>query len=153
MRALAERTLALVLFCDAARIDLGLVRREAGVPTRLLGFGLPRTIALGAASAPAILDGLSFEEALILSSRWPDGRRAGTGGGGRARDPGRIRQGLNVESGLNDGICVPRPFAAVAAADVQSEIAEGPAPRRCCSRRSGTASSPGWPPAWWWRRS
>ena len=41
------------------------------------------------------------------------------------RVPGRIRQGLNVESGLNDGICVPLLFAAVAAADVQSEISEG----------------------------
>ena len=30
------------------------------------------------------------------------------------RVSGRIRQGLNVESGLNDGICVPLLFAAVA---------------------------------------
>jgi NhaP-type Na+/H+ or K+/H+ antiporter len=41
------------------------------------------------------------------------------------RVPGRIRQGLNVESGLNDGICVPLLFAAVAAADVQSSISGG----------------------------
>jgi NhaP-type Na+/H+ or K+/H+ antiporter len=41
------------------------------------------------------------------------------------RIPGRIRQGLNVESGLNDGICVPLLFAAVALADVESEISEG----------------------------
>ena len=41
------------------------------------------------------------------------------------RVPGRIRQGLNVESGLNDGICVPLLFAAVAAADVESHISEG----------------------------
>ena len=41
------------------------------------------------------------------------------------RVPGRIRQGLNVESGLNDGICVPLLFAAVAAADVASHISEG----------------------------
>jgi sodium/hydrogen antiporter len=41
------------------------------------------------------------------------------------RVPGRIRQGLNVESGLNDGICVPLLFAAVAAADVNSAISEG----------------------------
>ena len=41
------------------------------------------------------------------------------------RVPGRIRQGLNVESGLNDGICVPLLFAAVAVADVESEISEG----------------------------
>ena len=41
------------------------------------------------------------------------------------RIPGRIRQGLNVESGLNDGICVPLLFAAVAVADVESEISGG----------------------------
>ena len=48
MRALAEATLALVLFCDASRIDLGLIRREVGVPMRVLGIGLPLTIALSA---------------------------------------------------------------------------------------------------------
>jgi sodium/hydrogen antiporter len=41
------------------------------------------------------------------------------------RVPQRVRQGLNVESGLNDGICVPLLFAAVAVADVESEISEG----------------------------
>ena len=41
------------------------------------------------------------------------------------RVPARIRQGLNVESGLNDGICVPLLFAAVAVADVESEISDG----------------------------
>ena len=41
------------------------------------------------------------------------------------RVPQRIRQGLNVESGLNDGICVPLLFAAVALADVESEISDG----------------------------
>ena len=41
------------------------------------------------------------------------------------RVPERIRQGLNVESGLNDGICVPLLFAAVALADVESDISGG----------------------------
>jgi sodium/hydrogen antiporter len=47
VRALAEATLALVLFSDASRIDLGQLRRGAGVPVRLLGIGLPLTVALG----------------------------------------------------------------------------------------------------------
>ncbi|MFT6108884.1 MAG: NhaP-type Na+/H+ or K+/H+ antiporter, partial [Planctomycetota bacterium] len=37
---LAEFTLALVLFYDAARIDLRLLRKNLGVPERLLGPGL-----------------------------------------------------------------------------------------------------------------
>src|SRR3954468_4361271 len=48
VRALGEATLALVLFSDASRIDLGALRRTVGLPVRLLGIGLPLTIALGA---------------------------------------------------------------------------------------------------------
>ena len=38
------------------------------------------------------------------------------------RLPSRIRQGLNVESGLNDGICVPLLLIALAAADVEAKM-------------------------------
>ena len=126
VRTLAEATLALVLFCDASRIDLGQLRREVGVPVRLLGIGLPLTIALGALGAAVIFDRLSVEEAVILSIVLaPTDAALGQAVVTEPRVPGRIRQGLNVESGLNDGICVPLLFAAVAAADVQSEISEG----------------------------
>ena len=126
VRALAEATLALVLFCDASRIDLRLLRRELGVPVRLLGIGLPLTIALGAVAAAAILGQLSIEEAVILAIVLaPTDAALGQAVVTEPRVPGRIRQGLNVESGLNDGICVPLLFAAVAVADVQSEISEG----------------------------
>ena len=70
VRTLAEATLALVLFCDASRIDLGQLRREVGVPVRLLGIGLPLTIALGAIAAAVIFDQLTVEEAVILASSW-----------------------------------------------------------------------------------
>ena len=67
VRTLAEATLALVLFCDASRIDLRLLRRGVGVPLRLLGVGLPLTIGLGALAAAAIFGQLTIEEALILA--------------------------------------------------------------------------------------
>ncbi len=51
VRTLAEATLALVLFSDASRIDLGALRRTVVVPVRLLGIGLPLTILLGAVAA------------------------------------------------------------------------------------------------------
>ena len=145
---MAEATLALVLFCDASRIDLKHLRRSVGVPARLLGIGLPLTIALGAITAAAIFGVLSFWEALILGIVLaPTDAALGEAVVSDKRVPERIRQGLNVESGLNDGICVPLLFAAVAAADVQSEIATAAAPARCCSRSSATApwaaSSPG----------
>ena len=126
VRALAEATLALVLFCDASRIDLGQLRREVGVPLRLLGIGLPLTIALGAVAAAVIFDRLSVEEAVILAIVLaPTDAALGQAVVTEPRVPGRIRQGLNVESGLNDGICVPLLFAAVAVADVESEISDG----------------------------
>jgi NhaP-type Na+/H+ or K+/H+ antiporter len=126
VRTLAEATLALVLFSDASCIDLRQLGREFGVPVRLLGIGLPLTIALGAVAAAVIFDQLSAEEAVILAIVLaPTDAALGQAVVTEPRIPGRIRQGLNVESGLNDGICVPLLFAAVAAADVHSGIAEG----------------------------
>jgi sodium/hydrogen antiporter len=126
VRALAEATLALVLFSDASRIDLGALRREISVPLRLLGIGLPLTIALGALAAAVIFGQLTFWEAAIVGIILaPTDAALGQAVVTEPRVPGRIRQGLNVESGLNDGICVPLLFAAVAAADVQSSISGG----------------------------
>jgi sodium/hydrogen antiporter len=126
VRALAEATLALVLFSDASRIDLGKLRREISVPLRLLGIGLPLTIALGALAAAVIFGQLTFWEAAIVGIILaPTDAALGQAVVTEPRVPGRIRQGLNVESGLNDGICVPLLFAAVAAADVESHISEG----------------------------
>ena len=126
VRALAEATLALVLFCDASRIDLGHLRLEVAVPARLLGIGLPLTVGLGALAAVGIFGQLSLEEAVILAVVLaPTDAALGQAVVTEPRIPGRIRQGLNVESGLNDGICVPLLFAAVAVADVESEISEG----------------------------
>jgi NhaP-type Na+/H+ or K+/H+ antiporter len=125
-RMLAEATLALVLFSDASRIDLGKLRREISLPVRLLGIGLPLTIAFGALAAAVIFGELTFWEAAILGVILaPTDAALGQAVVTEPRVPGRVRQGLNVESGLNDGICVPLLFAAVAAADVESHISEG----------------------------
>jgi NhaP-type Na+/H+ or K+/H+ antiporter len=126
VRTLAEATLALVLFSDASRINLGELRRDANVPSRLLGIGLPLTIALGALAAAAIFGQISFEEALILGVVLaPTDAALGQAVVTEPHIPARIRQGLNVESGLNDGICVPLLFIAIAAADVHSHLAGG----------------------------
>jgi sodium/hydrogen antiporter len=129
VRALAEATLALVLFCDASRVDLRQLRLEVGLPLRLLGVGLPLTIALGALAAAALFGQLTVEEAVILGVVLaPTDAALGQAVVTEPRVPSRIREGLNVESGLNDGICVPLLFAAVAIADVKSEISEGRSP-------------------------
>jgi sodium/hydrogen antiporter len=126
VQTLAEATLALVLFSDASRINLSELRRDANVPVRLLAIGLPLTILLGALAAAAIFGQLSVEEALIVAVVLaPTDAALGQAVVTERRVPARIRQGLNVESGLNDGICVPLLFIAVAAADVQSDLTGG----------------------------
>jgi sodium/hydrogen antiporter len=126
VRALAEATLALVLFSDSSRIDLGKLRRDLSLPGRLLGIGLPLTIVAGAVAAALIFDQMTIGEAVILGVILaPTDAALGEAVVTEPRVPGRIRQSLNVESGLNDGICVPLLFAAVAAADVGSHISEG----------------------------
>jgi sodium/hydrogen antiporter len=112
---------------------------------RLLGIGLPLTIALGAVAAAAIFGQITVPEAIILAIVLaPTDAALGQAVVTEPRIPPRIRQGLNVESGLNDGICVPLLFAAVAVADVNRRSRAAAARERSCSRRSATASSEGW---------
>lgn len=126
VRTLAEATLAVVLFADASRIRLGALRREYAVPLRLLGIGLPLTIALGALLAAAIFNQLTVAEALVLAVLLaPTDGALGQAVVSDPHLPSRIRQGLNVESGLNDGICVPLLFIVLAAADVESHLSSG----------------------------
>jgi NhaP-type Na+/H+ or K+/H+ antiporter len=108
IRTLAEATLALVLFADASRVNVAVLRRESAIPARLLGIGLPLTIALGALVATALFPALTVAEALLLAVVLaPTDAALGQAVVTEPRLPIRIRQGLNVESGLNDGICVP----------------------------------------------
>ena len=59
VRTLAEATLSVVLFADASRIKLRLLRHEYTVPLRLLAIGLPLTIVAGAVFAKALFGELS----------------------------------------------------------------------------------------------
>jgi sodium/hydrogen antiporter len=104
VKLLAEATLTLVLFADASRISLPALRRESAVPARLLGIGLPLTIAFGTLAGIGLLPGVSLVEALVLSIMLACTDAAlGQAVVTDQRVPSRIRQGLNVESGLNDG--------------------------------------------------
>ena len=123
VRVLAEATLTLVLFADASRIDLKALRKEYSVPARLLGIGLPLTILTGAALATALFPDLTFVEAVVLGILLaPTDAALGQAVVTLPDLPSRIRQGLNVESGLNDGICVPLLLIALAAAEKQADI-------------------------------
>jgi NhaP-type Na+/H+ or K+/H+ antiporter len=108
VRHLAEATLALVLFTDAVRVNRGRLRHESALPTRLLGVGLPLTILAGALAALVLLPQLNLWTAAALATMLaPTDAALGLPVLTNPRLPSRIRQGLNVESGLNDGVCVP----------------------------------------------
>jgi len=117
VRLLAELTLALVLFTDAAGADLGVLRETWRLPTRLLLFGLPLTILLGFGVGVLVFNDLSiFEVALLATMLAPTDAALGKGVVTNPAVPNGVRQGLNVESGLNDGICVPVLFLFLALA-------------------------------------
>ncbi len=108
VRTLAEATLAVVLFSDSSRVNLRALRREASMPVRLLGIGLPLTVALGGLVAVALFGSFSLSEAFILGVILaPTDAGLGSAVVTDTRLPQVVRQSLNVESGLNDGICVP----------------------------------------------
>jgi NhaP-type Na+/H+ or K+/H+ antiporter len=108
LRILAEGTLAMVLFTDAANADLRVVRGALGLPGRLLLIGLPLTILLGLAVARLMFPGLQLLELGLLATMLaPTDAALGKPVLMNQSVPSAIRESLNVESGLNDGICVP----------------------------------------------
>jgi NhaP-type Na+/H+ or K+/H+ antiporter len=113
-------TLVLVLYSDASQLDVALLRREASVPLRLLGIGLPLTILAGFVASLVLLPQLAIAEALLLAVILaPTDAALGQAVVTDERLPSRIRQGLNTESGLNDGICVPLLGVALALVGLQ----------------------------------
>jgi sodium/hydrogen antiporter len=108
LRTLAEATLAMVLFTDAANADFAIVRRNLGLPERLLLIGLPLTILLGFLAAAIVLPGLGIlEMALLAAMLAPTDAALGKPVVTNPSVPPVMREALNLESGLNDGICVP----------------------------------------------
>lgn len=108
LRILAELTLAIVLFSDAANADLKVLKAHEGLPLRLLLIGLPLTMLSGwllgiwlFPQAPLI------ELALLAILLAPTDAALGKAVVSNPKVAAPVREGLNVESGLNDGICVP----------------------------------------------
>lgn len=120
---LAEVTLVLVLFSDAASIDLRQLGKDHNLPVRMLLVGMPLTIALGIVAALMLFPGWSFWEAAILAAvLTPTDAALGQAVISNEKVPLRIRQAVNVESGLNDGIALPFVliFASLASATTGS---------------------------------
>jgi len=114
-RVLAETTLVMVLFSDAARVDLRRLRDDAAFPIRLLAVGLPLTILAGWGLAAALFPGVDVWAAVLLAACLaPTDAGLGSAIVSDPVVPARIRRTLNVESGLNDGIVAPLVSFAIA---------------------------------------
>ena len=121
----AEMTLVIVLFIDASRINLPLLLREHKIPVRLLGISLPLTVLLGAVIAGFLFGEFSiWEAALVAAILAPTDAALGQAVVSSPIVPVRVRQSLNVESGLNDGIVLPLVMLFAALASVNAEGAE-----------------------------
>jgi sodium/hydrogen antiporter len=119
---IAEIGLVMLLFTDASRTDLNVLRNIRNLPARLLSTGMLLTIVLGAVVARLVFPQLSIWEAGILSAILaPTDAGLGQIIVNSPRVPMRIHQGLNVEAGLNDGLSVPFLlfFIAIAAAKIE----------------------------------
>ncbi len=109
-----ELALVFLLFSDSTRIDLVGLRRHLRWPSRLLLIGLPLTMLAGTGAGLLVFPGMALASAFLLSTMVAStdaalGQRVVTD----AAVPVRVRQALDVESGLNDGLAVPFFLVAV----------------------------------------
>ena len=120
-RIIAELALALVLFTDASKANLNVLEHNVGLPVRLLLIGLPLTIGFGVLGGFLVFKGFSWIELGILATMLaPTDAALGKAVVSNPLVPKKIRESLNVESGLNDGICVPVLFLLIAFFATQS---------------------------------
>jgi len=119
---LAEVGLVMLLFTDATHVNLKTLRSKERLPLRLLSIGMLLTIILGAIGARIVFPTLSLWEAGILASILaPTDAGLGQVIVQSPRVPLRVRQSLDVEAGLNDGLSVPFLMFFIAVAEAGTE--------------------------------
>ena len=123
---ITELALALLLFADASTVRLREVEWDASLPDRLLFIGLPLTVLAGAALARLTDPGVGWAAALLVATILaPTDAALGLQVVTDRTVPVRIRRGLNVESGLNDGIVTPFVTLLIAVAGAEEGVSGG----------------------------
>jgi len=125
LHVLAEATLVIVLFSDAAAIDLVALRKRFVWPERMLLIGLPAAMALGTLAGWILLPGWPiWEVALLAAILAPTDAALGQAVMTNPAVPDRVRRALTVESGLNDGLALPAVlfFGCVAVGGVHDNV-------------------------------
>jgi NhaP-type Na+/H+ or K+/H+ antiporter len=124
VRLTAEFTLALVLFSDASRVSMSALRREAMIPARLLLIGLPLTVGAGVVAALVVFAGIDpWLAACIAAIVAPTDAALGAPIMENTHIPASVRDYINVESGLNDGIATPIVTFFIAGAATEANAA------------------------------
>ena len=118
----AELALVLLLFSDAMRLDLRSLRHELAWPSRLLLVGFPLTLVAGTAAGLLLFPGMALASVFLLATMLAAtdaalGQKVVTD----QSVPVRVRQALDVESGLNDGLAVPFFLVALDLANAELE--------------------------------
>lgn len=122
----AHVTLALVIFSDATRINLRLLIRQEDLPVRLLLLGLPLTVIGATLAALMIFSEMSIWQGTVLAVVLaPTDAALAQTVVNSERVPDRVRQALNVESGLNDGLALPFLLLFISLAAIGGET-QGP---------------------------
>ena len=116
---LLEAALVMVLFADSSALDVHRWTKEPALSGRLLGIGLPLTMLAGALAALLVFPGLAVWQAgLIGVILAPTDAALGQAVVSNMRVPAIVRNALNVESGLNDGLALPFVTILLAVASV-----------------------------------
>lgn len=126
INTIANLTLILVLFSDASRIDLPSFWKQGHLALRLLAIGLPLTIVVGFLAALIVFAQLPIWQAAILATILaPTDAALAQAVINLEIVPPRVREALNVESGLNDGICLPFLLLFISLASAAEQVNAG----------------------------
>lgn len=124
---MAELTLILLLFSDAASIELKALAGSFNIPLRMLLIGMPLTILLGTGVAHWVSPEASWSIAFLVAAMLtPTDAALGQAVVTSEDVPLSIRQSINVESGLNDGLALPVVLvAAILAVEASGQATDG----------------------------
>jgi len=113
-----EIALAIVLFIDATEVPKGILGPEPRLTMRLVGIALPLSLVLGWLAGLALFPGQDLWVLAVLAViAVPTDLAPVVSIVRDKRVPARLRNLLNVEAGLNDGVVAPIFLFAVAAAE------------------------------------
>lgn len=124
IQLMAEITLVVVLFTDAAGTDFKVLARERSIPLRMLLIGMPLAMAFGTLAALGLFPEWSLWEAALLAAiLTPTDAALGEAVTENSTVPDDVRTAINSESGLNDGLALPMVllFASLAAGPDQAQ--------------------------------